>query len=81
MPVLVAADGYLIAGHGRILAVAHLGLAEVPVIVLHHLTEAQLWAYRIAGNKLMEFGGWDEALLSAALRDLLVWDQPNASHL
>ena len=31
VPVLVAADGELIAGHGRILAAAHLGLAEVPV--------------------------------------------------
>ena len=36
VPVLVAADGELIAGHGRILAAAHLGLAEVPVIVLEH---------------------------------------------
>ena len=38
VPVLVAADGELIAGHGRILAAAHLGLAEAPVIVLGHLT-------------------------------------------
>ena len=31
VPVLVAADGELIAGHGRILAAAHLGLKDVPV--------------------------------------------------
>ena len=52
VPVLVAADGELIAGHGRILAAAHLGLSEAPVIVLGHLTEAQRRAYRIADNKL-----------------------------
>jgi hypothetical protein len=31
VPVLVAADDELIAGHGRILAAAHLGLSEAPV--------------------------------------------------
>ena len=34
VPCLVAADGELIAGHGRILAAAQLGLAEAPVIVV-----------------------------------------------
>jgi ParB-like chromosome segregation protein Spo0J len=43
VPVLVAADGELIAGHGRILAAAHLGLSEAPVGTVltpetHHLT-------------------------------------------
>jgi len=53
VPVLVADDGELIAGHGRVLAAAHLGLTEAPVIVLGHLTEAQRRAYRIADNKLL----------------------------
>ena len=71
VPVLVAADGELIAGHGRVLEAAHLGLAEVPVIVLGHLTEAQRRAYRIADNKLTELGGWDDALLLQELQALL----------
>jgi DNA modification methylase len=71
VPVLVGADGELIAGHGRILAAAHLGLAEVPVIILGHLTVAQRRAYRIADNKLTELGGWDEALLAQELQALL----------
>ena len=74
VPVLVAADGELIAGHGRILAAAHLGLSEAPVIVLGHLTEAQRRAYRIADNKLTELGGWDEALLLHELQALLAED-------
>ena len=74
VPVLVAADGELIAGHGRILAAAHLGLTEVSVIVLGHLTEAQRRAYRIADNKLTELGDWDEALLLQELQALLAED-------
>jgi len=53
VPVLVATDGELIAGHGRVLAAAQLGLTEAPVIILGHLTEAQRRAYRIADNKFL----------------------------
>ncbi len=74
VPCLVADDGELIAGHGRVLAATQLGLLEAPVIVLGHLTEAQRRAYRIADNKLTELGSWDEALLSAELNDLLAED-------
>ena len=74
VPCLVADDGELIAGHGRVLAATQLGLTEAPVIVLAHLSEAQRRAYRIADNKLTELGTWDEALLSAELNDLLAED-------
>jgi ParB-like chromosome segregation protein Spo0J len=74
VPCLVADDGELIAGHGRVLAATQLGLTEAPVIVLGHLTEAQRRAYRIADNKLTELGTWDETLLSAELNDLLAED-------
>ena len=74
VPCLVAEDGELIAGHGRVLAATQLGLTEAPVIVLGHLTEAQRRAYRIADNKLTELGTWDEALLSAELQELLAED-------
>ena len=74
VPCLVAADGELIAGHGRVLAAAQLGLSEAPVIVLGHLTEAQRRAYRIADNKLTELGEWDEDLLLEELRGLLAVD-------
>jgi DNA modification methylase len=72
-PVLVGADGELIAGHGRILAAAELGLPEAPVIVLDHLTEEERKAYRIGDNKLAE-SAWDEALLAGELQELLAED-------
>jgi DNA modification methylase len=74
VPVLVADDGEVIAGHGRILAATHLGLTDAPVIVLDHLTEAQRRAYRIADNKLTELGEWDESLLAGELQELLADD-------
>ena len=70
VPVLVSAEGEVIAGHGRILAAGELGLNQVPVIVLEHLSEAQRRAYRIADNKLTELGGWDDGLLSEELQAL-----------
>ena len=56
VPCLVSADGELIAGHGRVLAAAQLGLTDAPVIVLDHLTEAQRRAYELfcgSGSQLV----------------------------
>jgi ParB-like chromosome segregation protein Spo0J len=62
-PVLVGADGVIIAGHARVLAARKLGMAEVPVIVLGHLSETQRRALVIADNKLALNAGWDEEIL------------------
>jgi ParB-like chromosome segregation protein Spo0J len=64
----------LIAGHGRVLAAAMLGLSEVPVIRLGHLDEAERRAYRIADNKLTEMGDWDDAVLRGEIAGLLAED-------
>lgn len=69
-PVLVAGDGTVIAGHGRLEAARRLGLDTVPVVVLDHLSEAQRRAYVIADNKLALNAGWDEELLAAELHAL-----------
>jgi ParB-like chromosome segregation protein Spo0J len=71
-PVLVGDDGVMVAGHGRVLAARKLGLSEVPVIVLSHLTPTQRRALMIADNRIAENAGWDDAMLGAelaALRD------------
>jgi hypothetical protein len=74
VPCMVADDGELIAGHGRVLAATRLGLTEVPVIRLGHLDEAERRAYRIADNKLTEMGEWDEAVLRDEIAGLLAED-------
>jgi ParB-like chromosome segregation protein Spo0J len=40
-PVLVDGDDGILAGHARVLGARKLGMAEVPVIVLKHLSPAQ----------------------------------------
>jgi DNA modification methylase len=70
MPVLVDEAGSIIAGHGRVLAAARMGLDEVPTMVARGWSEAQKRAYVIADNKLTENGGWDDALLRVELQDL-----------
>lgn len=70
MPVLVAEDGTIIAGHGRVLAAHKIGLAEVPVIIARGWTDEQRRAYTIADNQLTLDGEWDEAVLRAELASL-----------
>lgn len=69
-PILIGSDGVIIAGHGRLLAAQHLGLSDVPVIELGHLSEAQRRALVIADNRIAESAGWDEELLRAELAAL-----------
>lgn len=71
-PVLVAEDGTIIAGHGRVLAARKLRIADVPVMVATGWTDAQKRAYTIADNKLTLNGGWDEELLGLEIGELEV---------
>jgi DNA modification methylase len=71
VPCMVADDGELIAGHGRVLAAAMLGLKEVPVIRLSHLDEAERRAYRMADNQLGELSEWDEVMKRGEIAWLL----------
>jgi DNA modification methylase len=72
-PVLVEEGGGIIAGHGRVLAAAELGFAEVPVMVAAGWSDAQIRAYALADNQLALNAGWDLDLLSDELRGLDEW--------
>ena len=74
VPILIDADGEIIAGHGRVMAAEQLNIKTAPVIILNHLTEKQQRAYRLADNKLTEIGGWNDELLSVELDDLANFD-------
>lgn len=70
IPVLVAEDGTIVAGHGRVLAAKEIGLESVPVIVARGWSDEQRRAYTLADNKLSENAEWDEELLKIELGDL-----------
>ncbi len=69
-PILVDTAAGILAGHARLLAARRLSLAEVPVIVLDHLTDTQKRAYILADNKLALNAGWDDELLASELAAL-----------
>ena len=69
-PILAGADGIIIAGHARLLAARKLGMTEVPVIVLDHLTESQRRALVLADNRLALNAGWDEEMLRVEMAAL-----------
>lgn len=69
-PIVVGPDGYVVAGHGRLLAARELGLAKVPVHYADDLTEDQARAYRIADNRSAEGSEWDDAALLAEMEML-----------
>jgi DNA modification methylase len=69
-PILVAADGDVVAGHGRLAAARKLGLLQVPVIVLGHLSEVQRRQLMLADNRIALNAGWDLEMLKLELRDL-----------
>lgn len=69
-PILADEQGNLIAGHGRLRAAKEMGLAEVPVITLGGLSEAQKKALRLADNKIALNAGWDTEILKLELAEL-----------
>jgi ParB-like chromosome segregation protein Spo0J len=69
-PILVDGEEGVLAGHGRLAAARQLGLEQVPVVVLDHLTPTQRKAYILADNKIALNAGWDDALLAEAIEEL-----------
>jgi DNA modification methylase len=69
-PILLGADGIIIAGHGRFEAARLIGLEVVPVIRLGHLNSEQRRALVIADNKIAENAQWDMDLLRELVGEL-----------
>lgn len=62
-PIVVDADGVVLAGHTRLKAAEYLRLDKVPVITADQLTPEMAKAYRIADNKTGEISAWNFDLL------------------
>jgi DNA modification methylase len=70
IPMLVAEDGTIIAGHGRLMAAAQLGLSEVPVMVARGWSEEDRRLYTLADNRLAEIAEWDPEMLRVEIDEL-----------
>ena len=71
-PVLITSRGNILAGHGRVQAAKHLGLANIPAIIISDLTEEQQRALILADNKIAQNAGWNPDLLKLEIGQLAI---------
>lgn len=71
-PVVVDANGRILAGHGRVEAAKLLGTTTVPAISVEHLTEDRIRAYILADNRIAEKAGWDKSILAMEFQELII---------
>ena len=70
-PIVVSRrSGFVVKGHGRLLAARMLGLDTVPVDYQDYENEAAEWADMVADNKIAELSNMDEDELNAIIREL-----------
>lgn len=69
-PIVVDAEGVVIAGHTRLLAAKHLKLETVPVHVASDMNPIQAKAYRLADNRVAQEAEWDDELLALEIEEL-----------
>lgn len=75
-PVLITNEGKVIDGAAVIAAAQELGLDELRVIVIDHLSEPEARALRLAVNKLGENGEWDLDQLKIEAIELIDLSMP-----
>lgn len=69
-PIGVWKDNSIIEGNGRYKACMQLGIKEVPIIRLDHLTDEERKAYTLAHNKLTMNSDFDIDILRTELENL-----------
>jgi DNA modification methylase len=77
-PLLVDQDGTIVSGVARWMAGQEIGLTEVPVIVISHLSAAEVRALTIAVGRFPEWATWDQDQLRVEL-PAIVADLPDLS--
>ena len=70
-PITVStASGYVVKGHGRLLAAKSLGLKRVPVDYQNYASEAEEYADLIADNRIAELAEIDQRKLAELFADI-----------
>ncbi len=69
-PLLIEPTGEIVVGEATWRAAGTLGHDRAPVVVVDHLTPAEIETYRVADNRLALDASWDEAQLAELFRDM-----------
>ena len=71
LPILIDAEGRVVAGWGLVLAARQLGLSEVPAVSLTDSSDADLRVLRLALNRMTDDAAWNPEALRLEFTDLL----------
>lgn len=71
-PIVIDSQNCVVIGAHLVNAARHLGMEDVPVISVSHLTEAQIQWLRIAHDRIAGEASWDNKALAAEFQELLV---------
>ena len=63
-------ENLIVEGHGRLLALQQMGVEEVPIVRLDHMTDEQRRDYAIRHNRTAELSAWDFGKLEEELAAL-----------
>jgi DNA modification methylase len=69
-PILIAADGVIVEGHGVWEVAKQKGIPEIPCIVVDHLDANERRRLPIALNRIAETGAWDVEALRVEFAEL-----------
>lgn len=70
-PITVSTrSGFIVKGHGRLMAAREAGLTEVPVDYQNYATEAEEYADLVADNRIAELAEIDKAMLADVFKDI-----------
>lgn len=71
VPITVSKrSGFVVRGHGRLMAAQKLGLEKVPVDFQDYANEAEEWADLIADNRIAELAEMDDTMLKDLLQEI-----------
>ncbi|MFL6728184.1 MAG: site-specific DNA-methyltransferase [Sphingomicrobium sp.] len=71
VPMIIDKEGQLLAGHARLAAARLIGMDQVPVVRVSHLSEIEARAFAIAGNQFALNACWDFEVLAEELKELI----------
>ena len=76
-PITVStASGYVVKGHGRLMAAKHKGWQRVPVDYQNYASAAEEYADLVADNRIAELAEIDQAKLADIFEDIQLEDIP-----
>lgn len=61
VPIVIADDREIVAGHTRYKAAQKLGLKSVPCVIASDLSPAQIRAFRLVDNKVGDLADWEQS--------------------